>query len=304
MQKNQTVFLLLLFLSLTLQAKPLQLNDQYEVFDAEPININKAIGQQPVYIKFWATWCLECRQELPSLQKTYEKFQKKIAIYAVNLNINETDDFIRQLKQKHNLTIPIVMDNNGSIASNFLFYGTPFHVLINAKGQVVYSTYKDDASLQQQLELLSQPESKPLTLETSPSEGSVVPNQKKGISLLYLSATWCDWYMKDIHPDMAKNCINATQLMNQLYAQNSRMILNAYVTHLWTEEKDLNDYLKKFSIPYKVSIDEGSIARHYRVTQYPTLIVFKNGKEVKRFSQFEDAETISKFVQEVFTNPI
>ncbi len=134
-------FLLLLAIgSGGLQAKPLQLAEQYQVFDSKPVDLRQVVGQKPVYIKFWATWCLDCRKELPSLQQTYEKYRDKIAIYAVNLNINETDEYIRRLKEKNQLTIPIVMDNNGSIASNFQFFGTPFHALINAKGEVVYTT--------------------------------------------------------------------------------------------------------------------------------------------------------------------
>jgi len=305
MKKNFNIILLFLFLSLTLQvvslqAKPLHIDDQYQVFEGKPINLKEAIGHKPIYLKFWATWCLDCRRELPSLQKTYEKYQDKIAIYAVNLNINETEEYIRQLKQKHNLTIPIVMDNNGSIASNFQFYGTPFHVLINAQGEVVYTTYKDDAALQQQLEQLTQTAGKPQKLKMPSSEKQTKIKSEKGISLLYLSATWCDWYMKDIHPEMSKNCIRATELMNQIYAQNTGLVLKAYVTHLWTEEKDLQEYLKKSAINYQVLIDANNrVAHQYQITQYPTLVVLENGNEIKRFSQFEDAENIKTYVQAV-----
>lgn len=286
--------------SISLQAKILHLDDQYQVFDGDPINLKKVMGHKPVYLKFWATWCLDCRRELPDLQKTYEHFQDKIAIYAVNLNINETDEYINQLKQKYNLTIPIVMDNNGSIASNFQFYGTPFHALINAQGDVVYTSYKDDAALQQQLQQLARAVVKPQELKVTASEKPIAIKAEKGFSLLYLSATWCDWYMKDIHPEISKNCAGATELINQIYEQNPDVTLNAYVTHLWTEEKDLHEYLKKSAINYEVVIDaDNAVARQYRVTQYPTLILLENGKEIKRFSQFENAEDIKAFVQKV-----
>lgn len=255
------------------------------------------IGQKPVYIKFWATWCLECRQELPSLQQTYEKYKDKIAIYAVNLNINETDDFIRSLKEKHQLTIPIVMDNNGSIASNFQFYGTPFHALINAKGEVVYTTYKDDEALQNELKKLSLPTE---TTHTEKSESLILSksiNEPAGISLVYFSAAWCDWYMKDIHPEMSKNCINATHAINQLYKDYTKTPFKAYVTYLWTEQKDLDEYIKKYGIAYKVSLDlENKVARHYQVTQYPSLLILKDGKEFKRFDRFDNPEAFKKSV--------
>jgi hypothetical protein len=67
----------------------------------------------------------------------------------------------------------------------------------------------------------------------------------------------------------------------------------SYVTHLWTGNQDLIEYQKKFAIQYPVQIDQNNQkARHYQVSQYPTLIVFKNGEELIRFSQFEDAKAI------------
>jgi thiol-disulfide isomerase/thioredoxin len=298
MNKIRLGLLLLLLPSLWLQAKPLQFDDEYAVFGGQPVNLKQVVGKQPVYIKFWATWCLDCRKELPHLQQIYEKYRDKIAIYAVNLNINETDEYILRLQQKHQLTIPIVMDNNGSIASNFEFPGTPFHVLINAQGEVVYATHKDDSALQQQLDLLAGQNSKP----TAPSSSTAVttdniPSLSEGVTLVYFSATWCDWYMKDIHPEMSKNCTQATGLINQLHQQHPKVALQAYVTHLWTEEKDLIEYKEKHSIQYPVTIDkENQIARHYQTSEFPTLIIFKNKQEVKRYNRFDKSDVLMKEV--------
>lgn len=287
-------FLLLLAIgSGGLQAKPLQLAEQYQVFDSKPVDLRQVVGQKPVYIKFWATWCLDCRKELPSLQQTYEKYRDKIAIYAVNLNINETDEYIRRLKEKNQLTIPIVMDNNGSIASNFQFFGTPFHALINAKGEVVYTTYKDDAELQQQLQQLASNSGSTKTTASAPTADAVKP-LPNGVALVYFAATWCDWYMKDIHPEMASNCLAATKLVNNLHQQLPQTPLQAYVTHLWTEQKDVDEYVKKFSIHYAVALDpDNRAAQLYSTSEYPSLLVFKDGKEVKRFTRFDSPAEIS-----------
>ena len=298
MQARLWITILLLLASPWLSAKPLQFEAEYQTFEKQPVSLQALIGKKPVYLKFWATWCLECRHELPSLENTYQKYSDKIAIFAVNLNINETDEAIRSLQQKNKLTIPILMDNNGTIAGNFEFKGTPFHVLINKQGKVVYTTYKDDEQLVQQLALLASEKS------TIASEAATATNiapaalPSKGTALVYFSATWCDWYMKDIHPEMTSNCINAVELVDNIYRSNPKIQLQAYVTHLWTEQADVTDYVKKFAIPYPVNIDNNNQQfRQLKANEYPTLIVLKDGKEVNRFTSFDNTGKTQKEVE-------
>jgi len=290
------LLVLLFLISPLLSAKPLQFEAQYQTFDKQSVALQALIGTKPVYLKFWATWCLECRHELPSLEQAYLQYHDKIAMFAVNLNINETDEEIRLLQQKNKLTIPILMDNNGTIAGNFEFKGTPFHVLINSQGEVVYTTYKDDAQLAEQLaKLASNSQIAEATIPTSNTAPSIT--FPKGTALVYFSATWCDWYMKDIHPAMASNCTNALQLVDKLYRSKPNLKLIAYVTHLWTEQTDVDDYIKKFSIPYSVSIDDNNNQfRQLKANEYPTLLVLKDGKEIGRFTDIDNVEKIQKEV--------
>ena len=305
MQLRHILLGLLLLAAPWANAKPLQFEASYETFERQKVDLQALLGKQPVYLKFWATWCLDCRHELPSLEQTYVKYRAKMAIFAVNLNINETDDAIRSLQQKNKLTIPILMDNNGSIAGNFDFKGTPFHVLINRNGEVVYTTYKDDAQLAAQLELLAQ--DSPTTIPTTEgvNQAKTASTQlPKGKSLLYFSATWCDSYMKDVEPEISKNCVNALQTIDKLYRAQPTLQLTAYVTHLWTEQQDLDDYRKRFALPYKVSMDiNNEQFRHFKASGYPTLIVFNEGKEVARFTEFASDDATLAAIKTALAKP-
>lgn len=303
--KKIYLFLLMILTISSTQADPLKFNGQYDLFNGGQISLDSDLGKKPIYLKFWASWCLDCRRELPSLEQTYLRYKNQMAIYAVNLNINETTEAISNLQQKNKLTIPIVMDSNGSIASNFEFVGTPFHVLIDHTGKVVYTTYKDDANLHNQLDALSKNKIVDAQSFLSSTQENIQTLPMQGLSLVYFSATWCDWYMKDIHPEMSSNCLEATSLVNDLYQTRPQLPLFSFVTHLWTADQDLIEYRKNFSIQYPVQIDQNNQqARHYQVTQYPTLIVFEEGKEIKRFSQFANADIIKAFVQNTFDKKI
>ncbi len=50
----------------------------------------------------------------------------------------------------------------------------------------------------------------------------------------------------------------------------------------------------------KIDIDvEVNIASKYQVTSIPTLILFKNGKEIDRVVGLKDADALKKFIQKV-----
>jgi thiol-disulfide isomerase/thioredoxin len=295
------LFILLLVLNGPVNAAPLKLLDSYPTFAGSELELQKIIGKKPIYLKFWASWCLDCRRELPSLEKSYQRYKNDIEMFAVNLNINESDAAIKILLQESGLTMPIVMDQNGSIASNFHFVGTPFHVLINASGKVIYTSYKDDARLAAKLQQLA---SSDITMsedmlpnvsakEPSNSKTPKLTPSNEPVSFVYFSATWCDSYMVEVDQSIANNCINAIHTMNSLYQYHPNLTLAAYVTHLWTQNQDLIDYKLRLNINYVVEVDQDNqLFQYYKGTGYPTLIVLKDGQEVARFTEFENNELV------------
>jgi hypothetical protein len=223
-------------------------------------------------------------------------------MYAVNLNLNETDAGIRSTVEKHKLSMPVAFDRNGTLASLFQIKGTPFHALIDRNGQVVYTTYHDDATLAQKMEQLA----KQSTIEGSSVteaniETNVAPSTIKspleplpaGLSLAYFSATWCDTYLPDMQPETANSCKNANSVVDGLIQRKSATPLQAYVTHLWTTEQDLKDYVARQKITYPVVIDQNSAHfNQYQGIRYPVIIAFRDGKEIRRFEDFDKPEQV------------
>jgi peroxiredoxin len=72
-----------------------------------------------ILINFWATWCLPCRIEMPSMEKLYAKFNNDgFTILAIDML--EDDDSVRAFKEEYKLNFPILLDSDGSVAQ---FYG-------------------------------------------------------------------------------------------------------------------------------------------------------------------------------------
>lgn len=300
------LLVMLSLLSARLFAGPLQLAPEYEVFNGtaihlgKNIDLHKVIGHRPVYLKLWASWCLDCRKQMPDLEATYQKYRDQIAIYAVNLNINEDTQTLQRIVDKYHLTLPIVLDSNSSIAGNFNFAGTPFHVLINAQGQVVYTTYHADEKLHKKLEQLARSQLlAPAEELLDKGTAAATLNLPNGLAIRYFTASWCSWYFADIEPAMASNCIAADKTAKQLFADISAKKISAdwqsFATYLWAEPKDIEDYRHKQALDFAIVYDQNNAhARAYKVTQYPSLLVFRDGTEIGRITRFEDQAATQK----------
>jgi len=46
--------------------------------DGKPVDLGKYIGKTPMLIEFWATWCPNCRELMPTLLDAEKKYGKRV----------------------------------------------------------------------------------------------------------------------------------------------------------------------------------------------------------------------------------
>jgi len=101
---------------------------------------NLRLGEQRgrvVLVNFWATWCGPCRQEMPHLNKLYEKYK---ASGFVLLGVNVDDD-TRQavgVANKLGVTFPVLPDSDKRVSKQYDLSAMPSTVLIDRDGKVRY----------------------------------------------------------------------------------------------------------------------------------------------------------------------
>jgi peroxiredoxin len=87
-----------------------------------------------VLVNIWATWCLPCREEMPSMQKLYERFKgESFEILAVSIDATGREavaPFMREL----NLTFPALLDPKGNIKLLYGTTGVPESFIIDKDG--------------------------------------------------------------------------------------------------------------------------------------------------------------------------
>jgi peroxiredoxin len=92
---------------------------------------------QVVLVNFWASWCGPCKQEMPHLNRIYDKYRASgFTLLAVNI-----DDDARHgaaTAAKWGLKFPVLLDAEKSVTRLYDLGAMPATVLIDRDGRVRY----------------------------------------------------------------------------------------------------------------------------------------------------------------------
>ena len=85
-------------------------------------------------LNFWATWCVPCKKEMPSLEEL-SKLYPEITIYPINLEKPNQDKTLKFFKDLEISKLNIYFDPNFSLVKLFNMRGVPTSILIDKNGQ-------------------------------------------------------------------------------------------------------------------------------------------------------------------------
>jgi cytochrome c biogenesis protein CcmG/thiol:disulfide interchange protein DsbE len=102
----------------------------------KPVDIRAHRGQV-ILLNFWATWCPNCRQEGPSLQKLYNQYQSRGLIFY-RISSKEKPQTVEQFMEKESLSMPVLIDKTGQTDRLFGVWVHPTTYLINRRALVCY----------------------------------------------------------------------------------------------------------------------------------------------------------------------
>jgi peroxiredoxin len=89
-----------------------------------------------VLLNFWASWCAECRPEMPVLQRLHEELGPR-GLAVVGINAREDAATLRRYATELRLTFPLVFDRDGTINRQYGVVGLPTTFLISRDGHAV-----------------------------------------------------------------------------------------------------------------------------------------------------------------------
>jgi thiol-disulfide isomerase/thioredoxin len=105
--------------------------------DGKPVDLGKSTGKVAL-IHFWATWCPPCVEELPELQKFWDRFRKRgdIDLYAVSVDDSWKD--IEEFRRGTPFDLPVFLDSKASTAHRFGSRKFPETYVVGRDGRVLY----------------------------------------------------------------------------------------------------------------------------------------------------------------------
>jgi thiol-disulfide isomerase/thioredoxin len=112
------------------------------LFDHEVKSFKDDYKGQVVLVNIWATWCVPCRKEMPSLERLYREFGPKgLKIVAINAaDPDASDSTVKDFANGYGLTFDVLRDmpeaGEDSITVTYKVTGYPESFVIDKEGMI------------------------------------------------------------------------------------------------------------------------------------------------------------------------
>ena len=90
-----------------------------------------------VFINIWATWCPPCVEEMPTMQRLYERLHHRgLEVLAISIDTLGAQ-VVGPFMQRYRLTFPALLDPTASIERLYRTTGVPESFIVNKRGLLV-----------------------------------------------------------------------------------------------------------------------------------------------------------------------
>lgn len=125
---------------------------QLEDLDGRAVDLAQWVGQGPVLLQFWATWCPICQALQPRLDAAYDRFGDDVAFIAVAVGVNQSPRSIRRHLERHPIPYSVLWDGRGRATRAYMAPTTGYVVILDADGKVAYTGVGEDQEIGAALE--------------------------------------------------------------------------------------------------------------------------------------------------------
>ena len=89
-----------------------------------------------VIVNFWASWCVECRREMPALERLHRDLASR-GLAVVGINAREARETVSRYVTDLELSFPLVLDPTGTIGTVYGVIALPTTFVLGRDGRAV-----------------------------------------------------------------------------------------------------------------------------------------------------------------------
>jgi len=105
-------------------------------FDGGTVRLGDLRGKV-VFINFWASWCIPCREEARTLEEAWQRYKEREVVF-LGINIQDKEQDARRFLKEFGITYPNVRDATGKVAVDYGVWGIPESFFVNGDGRIAY----------------------------------------------------------------------------------------------------------------------------------------------------------------------
>jgi cytochrome c biogenesis protein CcmG/thiol:disulfide interchange protein DsbE len=106
----------------------------------ENVELSELLGEGPVIVDFWATWCKPCIKAFPDLQDVYDSYKDcGLKVLAISIDGPRSTSRVGALIKSKGNTFEVLLDTSQKVAQKFHVTSVPRTVLIGTDGKIAFA---------------------------------------------------------------------------------------------------------------------------------------------------------------------
>ena len=120
--------------------------------------LSENLGESPVLLVFWATWCEPCKKEIAEQRPLFDSFTAKgVKVVLVSVDTQKTQAKVKPYVDSKQFPWPVALDPSSEVLKRYGGTSVPYTVLLDKDGDAklkIKSAIKDSKSLSAQVDQL------------------------------------------------------------------------------------------------------------------------------------------------------
>jgi peroxiredoxin len=123
-----------------------------EDLEGNPVDLAEFIGERPILLEFWASWCSECAKLAPKMDAAFERFGSQVEFIVVAVAVNQTRRRVSRHIEENGHPFRTLWDGDGKAVRAYKVPTTAVITVIDADGKIAYTGVGGGQDLQEALE--------------------------------------------------------------------------------------------------------------------------------------------------------